>query len=64
MRARVIAAEDRQRERFKSEKKTYCNAQMAPKMIRKHCAISPEREELLENAVVKLGLSARAHSAY
>ena len=61
VRARVIAAGVRQLERFKGEKKTYCNAQMAPKMIRKHCAITPEGEKLLENAVTKLGLSARAH---
>jgi magnesium chelatase family protein len=61
VRGRVIAAQGRQLERFKGEKKTYCNAQMAPKMIRKHCAISADGEKLLENAVVKLGLSARAH---
>ena len=58
---RVIAARDRQLERFKSEKKTYAIAQMMPKMIRKHCAISPEGEKLLENAITRLGLSARAH---
>jgi magnesium chelatase family protein len=61
VRGRVIAAQGRQLARFKGEKKTYCNAQMAPKMIRKHCAISADGEKLLENAVVKLGLSARAH---
>ena len=61
VRLRVIAAGARQTERFKGEKKTYCNAQMAPKMIRKHCAISADGEKLLENAVVELGLSARAH---
>jgi len=32
-----------------------------PKMIRKHCAITPEGEKLLENAITRLGLSARAH---
>jgi magnesium chelatase family protein len=36
-------------------------AQMMPKMIRKFCAISAEGEKLLENAIVRLGLSARAH---
>ena len=61
VRGRVIAARRRQTERFASEKKTYCNAQMAPKLIRKHCAISQEGEKLLENAVTRLGLSARAH---
>src|SRR6266404_717266 len=61
VRQRVIAARNRQLERFQSEKKTYANAQMMPKMIRKHCAISTEGEKLLENAITRLGLSARAH---
>ena len=58
---RVIEAQHRQLERFKGEKKTYSNAQMAPKMIRTHCGITADGEKLLENAVSKLGLSARAH---
>jgi magnesium chelatase family protein len=61
VRTRVIAARERQMERFRAEKTTYCNAQMAPKMIRKHCGINAEGEKLLENAVTRLGLSARAH---
>src|SRR5216683_1973564 len=61
VRQRVIEARNRQLERFHSEKKTYANAQMMPKMIRKHCAISADGEKLLENAITRLGLSARAH---
>jgi magnesium chelatase family protein len=61
VRGRVIAARDRQMERFRGEKKTYANAQMVSKMIRKHCTISAEGEKLLENAITRLGLSARAH---
>ena len=61
VRGRVIAARERQTDRFKGERKTYANAQMALKMIRKHCVISAEGEKLLENAVTRLGLSARAH---
>jgi magnesium chelatase family protein len=61
VRQRVIAARNKQLERFQKEKKTYANAQMMPKMIRKHCAITPEGEKLLENAITRLGLSARAH---
>ena len=61
VRSRVIAARERQLERFRGEKKTYANAQMMPKNIRKHCAISAEGEKLLENAVTRMGLSARAH---
>jgi magnesium chelatase family protein len=34
---------------------------MAPKLIRKHCTINAESEKLLENAVARPGLSARAH---
>ena len=34
---------------------------MPPKLIRKYCAISAEGEKLLETAIAKLGLSARAH---
>ena len=41
--------------------KTYSNAQMLPKMLRKHCGITADGEKLLENAITRLGLSARAH---
>jgi magnesium chelatase family protein len=51
----------RQRERFAHEKRVYANAQMPPKLIRKHCAINADGEKLLETAVTRLGLSARAH---
>jgi len=61
VRARVMEARKRQSDRFSADKKTYSNAQMAPKMIRKYCAISAEGEKLLESAVTRLGLSARAH---
>src|SRR5262249_25408091 len=61
VRRRVIAARQRELERFACEKKVYANAQMPPKLIRKHCAISADGEKLLETAVTRLGLSARAH---
>ncbi|MGA2095005.1 MAG: hypothetical protein ABSH39_01785 [Candidatus Acidiferrum sp.] len=61
VRGRVIAARDRQMARYHADKNTFANAQMLPKMIRKHCAISAEGEKLLENAITRLSLSARAH---
>jgi magnesium chelatase family protein len=61
VRGRVVAARRRQAERFAHEKHVYANAQMPPKLIRKHCAISADGEKLLETAVTRLGLSARAH---
>ena len=61
VRERVIAARAIQLERFKGERKIYANSQMPPKLLRKHCEISAEGEKLLESAIQKLGLSARAH---
>ncbi len=61
VRNRVIEARRRQAERFAGEKNLYSNAQMPPKMIRKYAAISAESEKLLESAMARLGLSARAH---
>ena len=60
IRDRVITARKRQLQRYKGEK-IYCNAQMSSRQIRKYCNISPECERLLESAMTRLGLSARAH---
>jgi magnesium chelatase family protein len=57
---RVVQARERQLERYQGEK-IYCNAQMSPRQIRRYCSISAESEHLLESAVNRLGLSARAH---
>ncbi len=61
VRERVLQARQIQLDRYKGEKKVYSNAQMPPKLIRKFCAISGEGEKLLESAIQRLGLSARAH---
>ena len=60
-RERVLRAREIQTKRYAAEKKIYSNAQMLPKLIRKNCTISAEGEKLLETAIQKLGLSARAH---
>ena len=61
VRERVFRARSIQLERYRTEKKLYANAQMPSKLIRKHCAISADGEKLLETAIQRLGLSARAH---
>ncbi|HEV2490067.1 MAG TPA: YifB family Mg chelatase-like AAA ATPase [Candidatus Acidoferrales bacterium] len=61
VRQRVMAARQIQLDRYREEKKIYANAQMPPKLLRKFCGISAEGEKLLEAAIQKLGLSARAH---
>lgn len=60
-RDRVEAARERQRARFRDEPGVHCNAQMPPRLMRKHCMLSPKAEKMLERAVVQHGLSARAH---
>jgi len=60
IRQRVVAARQRQLKRFAGEK-IYSNAQMSSRQIRKYCDISAESERLLESAMTRLGLSARAH---
>jgi magnesium chelatase family protein len=60
IRRRVISGRQRQLRRYAGEK-IYCNAQMSPRQIRKYCDIGPDCERLLETAMTRLGLSARAH---
>jgi len=58
---RVAAARAHQLERFKRTK-IYCNAQMINRHIKKHCRIDEASCDLLESAIDKLGLSARAYN--
>jgi magnesium chelatase family protein len=60
IRERVIRARQAQLERFKEEK-IFCNAQMTPRLIRKYCVIDSAAKTMLENAITRLGLSARAY---
>ena len=60
IRARVDAARARQLARFAADK-IYCNAQMSSRQVARHCRLSPECERLLERAMQRLALSARAH---
>jgi magnesium chelatase family protein len=61
VRERALRARQIQLDRYRGEKNLYSNSQMPPKLIRKHCAISSDGEKLLEAAIARLGLSARAH---
>ena len=60
IRRRVLQARRVQLERFQGEK-IYSNAQMTPRLIRKYCVIDSASKALLENAITRLGLSARAY---
>jgi magnesium chelatase family protein len=60
IRARVVQARNIQLQRFAGES-VYCNAQMTPRLIRQHCQLSVSAQQLLERAMQKYGLSARAY---
>ena len=60
IRQRVEAARDLQRERFRRTA-IQCNAQIAPRHLRRHCELDPPSRALLLAAIDRLGLSARAH---
>jgi magnesium chelatase family protein len=58
---RVDQARKVQLERFKGMK-IYCNAQMTNRQIKKYCQIDEASQGLLEVAIDKFGLSARAYT--
>jgi len=60
IRMRVVAARNIQLRRFFDDR-IYTNAQMGPRHLRKYCVLTPECEKILENAVTKLGFSARGY---
>jgi len=60
IRSRVIRARERQHERLASDG-IFSNAEMSPRLIRKYCRIDSESEAMLERAMARLGLSARAY---
>lgn len=61
IRARVAETRRRQLGRFKADR-IYTNGQMKTRHIKKHCVLGPEAHGLLETAMQRLGLSARAYT--
>ena len=62
MRTRVSQARQVQESRFARARRVFANAQMTPQLVQEHCALGPEARRLLETAVERLGLSARAYT--
>jgi magnesium chelatase family protein len=61
IRTRVNHARTIQLQRF-AKSKIHSNAQMGTREIKRYCAVNSDAEKLLETAINKLGLSARAYS--
>ena len=59
--ARVNRARELQLKRYAGTA-IYCNAQLTPALIEKHCVLTEDARSLLSGAFDSLGLSARAHS--
>jgi magnesium chelatase family protein len=60
IRERVLRAREIQIARLGTEG-IFSNSAMTPKQIRTHCALDADSEALLEKAMLRQGLSARAH---
>ncbi|MBI4468411.1 MAG: YifB family Mg chelatase-like AAA ATPase [Acidobacteria bacterium] len=60
VRERVVKARHAQLQRFIDDG-IYANSQMTPRQIRKYCLLRQESQTILENAINRLGLSARAY---
>ncbi len=61
VRERVVAAREIQAERFAAREDIFKNADMGSKEIKAHCTPDDAGQELLKNAMARLGLSARAY---
>lgn len=60
VRERVATARARQHDRYKTEG-LFCNAQLRPRQLKRHCEIGDDSRRLIELAMTRLGLSARAY---
>jgi magnesium chelatase family protein len=60
IRERILAARRIQSKRLEAFG-IYCNAQMTPRTLRRFCKPDAESEKQMENAITRLGLSARAY---
>ena len=61
IRGRVVAARQRQHERFADKPKITCNARMGSRELKTFCELDEATKELLKNAMADLNLSARAY---
>lgn len=61
IRERVMAARNRQTARYADVEGVYCNAMMTSKMLQEYCQLDTVSNKLLQVAMQKLNLSARAY---
>jgi len=60
IRKRVLQARERQSRRYRQDN-IHTNAQLKPRLLKRYCGLDQPGRTLLEQAMTRLGLSARAH---
>ena len=60
IRERILAARAIQSRRLEAYG-IFCNAQMTPRTLRRFCKLDSDSEKQMENAIMRIGLSARAY---
>ncbi len=60
IRSRIAGARELQMERYKGQK-IWFNSQLTPRSIKRYCRLEPKEESLLEQAFIKMNLTARAY---
>lgn len=61
IRSRVLKARNIQSRRFKGESGVHCNSQMTAPMIEKYCRLDTMSMKMLQHAMEKFDMSARAY---
>lgn len=61
IRERVVKAREIQEARYRDVPGVHCNAQMTPPLLRQYCQLDDRALKLLQNAMTRLDLSARAY---
>lgn len=63
IRERVIAARERQTKRLLADgySNTHCNAMLTPDLMERYCRLDDESIELIQHAMITMGLSGRAY---
>jgi magnesium chelatase family protein len=61
IRDRIVAAREKQDQRFGKQGETFCNARMSSREIRQHAILDSNSQQLLKTAMERLNLSARAY---
>ena len=61
IRERAVRARELQQKRFAREAKTNCNARMTTRLLKQHCKLDQDSQDLVRVAMNELNLSARAY---